>query len=79
MTDHDDGDEFILDIIEDVCSSAMDSIFQNYIQNQLVPYTVVQAKDAILQIIEVCCAHQGLFYICFIPNVDESSRNIVVN
>ena len=53
MTDHDEGDDFIIDIIEDVCSSAMDTIFQNYIQKQLVPYTVLQAKDAILQIIEV--------------------------
>lgn len=52
MTDHDEGDDFIIDIIEDVCSSAMDTIFQNYIQKQLVPYTVLQAKDAILQIIE---------------------------
>ncbi|ELU06521.1 hypothetical protein CAPTEDRAFT_218998 [Capitella teleta] len=50
--DHEEGDEFVLDIVGDVCSSAIDIIFQNYIEKQLVPYTVVQARDAIVQIIE---------------------------
>ncbi len=53
MVDHDDGDEFIQDIVEEVCSSALDIIYQNYLQKQLIPYTVLQAKDALLQIIEV--------------------------
>ena len=52
MLDRDDGEEFIHGIVEEVCSSAMDTIFQNYIQRQLIPYTVTQAKDALLQIIE---------------------------
>jgi hypothetical protein len=53
MLDHDEGDDFVYDIVEEVCSSAMDIIFQAYIRRQLIPYTVVQANDAILQIIEV--------------------------
>lgn len=52
MVDRDDADEYVLDIVEDVCSSALDIIYQNYIEKQLVPYTVSQAKDAILQIVE---------------------------
>lgn len=52
MLDVDEGDDFIIDIVEDVCSTALDIIFSNYIENQLVPYTVLQAKDAIIQIIE---------------------------
>ena len=53
VLEHDEGEDFILDIVEDVCTSALDIIFANYIQRQLVPYTVLQAKDAIVQIIEV--------------------------
>lgn len=52
MLDHDDGEEFIYSMVDDMCTSALDQIFENYIQHQLVPYTVMQAKDAILQIIE---------------------------
>ena len=53
MLDADDGDDFIVDIVQSVCDSALDVIYKSYIQKQLIPYTVVLAKDAILQIIEV--------------------------
>ena len=52
MLDHEDGEEFIHGILDEVCASAMDTIFKNYIERQLVPYTVQEAKDAILQIIQ---------------------------
>ena len=52
MLDHDDNDDFVSDIIEDVCSSALDIIYKNYIDKQLIPFTVCQAKDAIVQIVE---------------------------
>ena len=42
-----------MDCVEEVVNSAMDEIYRRYIQKQLLPYTVIQAKDAILQIIEV--------------------------
>ena len=54
MLDHDDEDDFVSDIVEEVCSSAVDIIYQKYLERQLVPYIVLQAKDAILQITEVC-------------------------
>ena len=53
MLEHDDGDEFLYDIVQEICSSALDAVHQNYLQKQLIPYTVLQAKDAMLQIIEV--------------------------
>ena len=53
MIEHDDGDEFLYDIVQEICSSALNTIHQNYLQKQLIPYTVLQAKDAMLQIIEV--------------------------
>jgi len=52
MVDRDDGDDFIFDLVEEVCESALGQIYQNYLQKQLVPFTVNQAKDALLQIIE---------------------------
>ena len=53
MVDHDEGDDFVLELVEELCESALDVIYQNYLQRQLVPFTVLQAKDALLQIIEV--------------------------
>ncbi|XP_064633974.1 uncharacterized protein C2orf81 homolog isoform X2 [Lineus longissimus] len=52
MLDKDDGDEFITDIVEDICSNAVSIIYDKYIERQLLPFTILQAKDAILQIIE---------------------------
>ena len=53
MLDHDDGDDFVLDVVEEMVESAMSIIYTNYLDRQLIPYTVTQAKDALLQIIEV--------------------------
>ncbi|XP_074648232.1 uncharacterized protein LOC141903807 isoform X2 [Tubulanus polymorphus] len=52
MLDRDDGDDFIGDMVEEVCDSAMKIIYDSYIQKQLLPFTITQAKEAILQIIE---------------------------
>ncbi|KAI0237778.1 hypothetical protein LSAT2_011632 [Lamellibrachia satsuma] len=52
MVDRDDGDEFITDIIEDLAGQVTDRIFVDYISRQLIPYTVLQAREAIVQIIQ---------------------------
>ena len=52
MLEKDDSDDFISDIIEEVCSSALDKIYKDYLEKQLIPFTVCQARDAIVQIIE---------------------------
>ena len=54
MLDRDDGDEFIADIIEDLAAQVNDKIYVDYISRQLIPYTVLQAREAIVQIIQVC-------------------------
>ena len=54
MLDHDDADEFIADIIEDLAGQVNDKIYVDYISRQLIPYTVLQAREAIVQIIQVC-------------------------
>ncbi|XP_069779476.1 uncharacterized protein C2orf81 homolog isoform X2 [Narcine bancroftii] len=52
MVAAEDGENNIMDIIEDIVSQALDQCYNLYIENQLLPFTISQAKDAILQIIE---------------------------
>ncbi|XP_072038918.1 uncharacterized protein [Amphiura filiformis] len=52
LLDKEDGEEYVIDVVGDIIDSAINVIYDNYIQKQLYPYTVMQARDAILQIIE---------------------------
>ncbi|XP_030835020.1 uncharacterized protein C2orf81 homolog [Strongylocentrotus purpuratus] len=52
MLDKEDGEDFVIDIVSNIVDSALTVIYDNYIQKQLHPYVVTQARDAILQIIE---------------------------
>ena len=61
MLERDNAEDFIHDIVDEVLGNTMDGIFKIYIERQLLPFTITQAKDAILQIIEV--------YITVIVNV----------
>lgn len=53
MLEKDDGEDFIADIVEDVVAITLGKAYDSYISRQLLPFTINQAKDAILQIIEV--------------------------
>lgn len=53
MLDKDGTEDFILDLVDEVVDSTMDTIYKTYIDKQLLPFTISQAKDAILQIIDV--------------------------
>jgi len=53
MLERDDGDDFIAELIDELLENVDTIIYTKYIESQLVPYTVLQAKNAILQIIEV--------------------------
>ena len=61
MLERDNAEDFIHDIVDEMLGNTMDGIFKIYIERQLLPFTITQAKDAILQIIEV--------YIIVIVNV----------
>jgi len=52
--DRDDAGDFVAELLEEWYAEVDKIIYDNYIQRQLVPYTILQAKDAILQIMEVC-------------------------
>ena len=53
MLEHDGAEEFVEDIVDDLIGVTLDKCFELYIDNQLLPFTVTQAKDCILSIIEV--------------------------
>jgi len=50
--DTDDNSEFVFDIVNEIADSALSIIYDNYLEKQLVPYTVALAKDAMLTIVE---------------------------
>ena len=53
MIEQDDEEDFCGEIVEEIVHSALDVIYEAYLQRQLIPHTVDTAKDALLQIIEV--------------------------
>jgi len=60
MLDHDDADDFIAELIDELIENVDKIIYTNYIESQVVPYAVLHAKDAILQIIEVSLAFYNM-------------------
>ncbi|XP_060071777.1 uncharacterized protein C2orf81 homolog [Ylistrum balloti] len=52
MVEKDGSEEFVEDIIDELVDNTLDVIYDNYVGQQLLPFTVTMAKDAILQIIE---------------------------
>lgn len=53
MVERDGGDDFVMDIMDDLMDQTMKAIYEKYIDRQLLPFTISQAKDAIIEIIEV--------------------------
>ncbi|XP_059506736.1 uncharacterized protein C2orf81 homolog isoform X2 [Stegostoma tigrinum] len=52
MVNIEDTESQIGDIIDDIVNQVLDGCYRVYIEKQLLPFTITQAKDAILQIIE---------------------------
>ncbi|XP_072353891.1 uncharacterized protein C2orf81 homolog isoform X2 [Scyliorhinus torazame] len=52
MVANEDNEIHIGDIIDDIVNQALDACYRVYIEKQLLPFTIAQAKEAILQIIE---------------------------
>ena len=53
MVEEEDGEEFVIDIVNDIVQSTLDVIYDKYIQQQTLPYTVDAAREMILQFVEV--------------------------
>jgi len=53
MLDKDGAEDYVDDIVDGLITATLDKCFGLYIDKQLIPFTVSQAKDAILTIIQV--------------------------
>ena len=53
MIDKDSSEDVVDRIMEELVDTTMDTIYKMYTERQLLPFTVSQAKDAILSIVEV--------------------------
>ena len=54
MVDQEDGEEFVVDIVNEIVESTMKVLHDQYIISQTLPYTIQESKNLLLQIIEVC-------------------------
>ncbi|XP_002734910.1 uncharacterized protein LOC100369816 [Saccoglossus kowalevskii] len=52
LIEREDGEDFIIDMVEEIVDQSLSVIYHNYIQKQLLPFTITKAKDDILQVIE---------------------------
>jgi hypothetical protein len=53
MLEIDDSQEFIWELIDEVVDNSIKLIFEKYVEKQCIPYTINEAKKAILHIIDV--------------------------
>ena len=53
MVDQEDGEEFVLDIVNEIVESTMKVLHDQYIVCQTLLYTIQETKTLLLQIIEV--------------------------
>ncbi|XP_068736328.1 uncharacterized protein [Montipora capricornis] len=52
MVDQEDGEDFVLDIVNEIVDSTLTVLYEKYIVSQTLPYTIQETKDLLLQIIE---------------------------
>ena len=55
LLDEETEEDFITDILQEVVSSALDSIYHKIVQSRVIPYTVNAARELLLETIEVGC------------------------
>ena len=53
MVEQENGEEFVLDIVNEIVESTMKVLHEKYIMRQTLPYTIQETKTLLLQIIEV--------------------------
>ena len=53
MVEQEDGEDFIVDIVGEIVEATMKILHDKYIEKQTLPYTVLETKNLLLQIIEV--------------------------
>lgn len=53
MVEQENGQDFVLDIIDEIVDCTVKVIHDKYIQSQLHPYSVKIAKSLLLEVVEV--------------------------
>lgn len=53
MLENDDSQEFVWDIIDEVFDNTIKIIHEKYLERQTIPYTINEARKAILHILDV--------------------------
>ena len=53
MVEQEDGEEFVVEIVNEIVESTMKVLHDQYIVSQTLPYTIQETKNLLLQIIEV--------------------------
>lgn len=53
MVEQEDGEEFVVEIVNEIVESTMKVLHDQYIISQTLPYTIQETKNLLLQIIEV--------------------------
>lgn len=53
MLEMEDSQEFIWEIVDELFNNSIKIVYDKYIKKQSIPYTINEARKAILHIIEV--------------------------
>jgi hypothetical protein len=48
-----EGENYVITVVEDIVKKAGNVVYEHYIQRRVVPFAVLQAKQAILELTEV--------------------------
>lgn len=64
MLELDDGEDFIGEVVDEAVDATLKIIYEKYIEKQLLPYTISQAKEALLTIIDVSVLNISILDFC---------------
>lgn len=53
MLDKEDGEDFVYNLVQEIVQSTMQILHDKYIASQTLPYSVQEARQVLLEIVEV--------------------------
>lgn len=53
LIEREEDTEWVCSLVDEMCLKAWDMIYGNYIKRQVLPFTVLQARECILDIVKV--------------------------
>ena len=79
MVDQEDGEEFILDIVNEIVESTLNVLHDQYIISQTLPYTIQETKNLLLQIIEVYAPCRLYVSMAWLLSSSLSSHSVLIH